>query len=216
MNMNSAQSSLRSAADRYFSPSLADLSQRLIHSIKGQNSTLRSIIERLELVEEENFAVAVTDGATAQAERNLHLLIERFHRVARQMRMRYNSRPTLEINDEYDVQNLLHALLVIFFDDVREEQWTPDYAGGASKMDFLLPTLQTAIEVKKARATLTPRKLGEELIIDIARYQNHPQCQQLFCFVYDPDGIISNPRGIETDLSKQHNKLTVRAMIMPR
>jgi hypothetical protein len=58
--------------------------------------------------------------------------------------------------------------------------------------------------------------LGEELIVDIAKYQNHPQCRKLLCFVYDPDGTISNPRGVETDLSKQHDKLTVRVMIVPR
>jgi len=37
-----------------------------------------------------------------------------------------------------------------------------------------------------------------ELIIDIAKYRKHPDCKMLYCFVYDPDGNIRNPKGIET------------------
>jgi hypothetical protein len=142
-------------------------------------------------------------------------LAKRFHIVARQLRNRHKDRPTLELNDEYDVQDLLHALLRLFFDDVRPEQWTPEYAGGSAKMDFLLPTLQTAIEVKKSRATLTARELGEQLLVDIAKYKKHPDVRALFCLVYDPDGLVANPRGIESDLTAQHNGLAVRVMIVP-
>ena len=70
------------------------------------------------------------------------LLIEqicwRFHLVARQLRFRHDNRATLDIQDEYDVQDLLHALLLLHFVDVRPEEYTPSYAGKASRMDFLL------------------------------------------------------------------------------
>jgi hypothetical protein len=46
------------------------------------------------------------------------------------MRHRYSERPTLEVEDEYDTQDLFHALLAIDFDDIRREEWTPSYAGG--------------------------------------------------------------------------------------
>ena len=202
-------------ADRYIDASLDQLAERLVGSVRSQISTLRSIIERLDLIDEGGMLVAGSSGA-AQAERNLQLLIERFHLVARQIRVRHDSRSTLEIADEYDVQDLLHALLTIFFDDIRKEEWTPSYAGGASKMDYLLPELQTAVQVKKARSALTARVLGEELIVEIAKYQRHQQCRKLICFVYDPEGTISNPRGVEADLSKQHDNLAVRVMIVPR
>jgi hypothetical protein len=98
----------------------------------------------------------------------------------------------------------------------RDEEWTPSYAGKASRMDFLLPGLETVVETKKTRPTLTAGALGDELFIDIARYQQHPQCRKLLCFVYDPDGYIDNPRSVETDLSKKHGELSVRVMIRPR
>jgi hypothetical protein len=210
-----ARRSVHVVSDRYIDPSLGDLAQRLVRSVKSQISTLHSIIERLDLIDEGEASIDAIEDA-AQAERNLQLLIERFHLVAQQMRTRHNSRTTLEIKDEYDVQDLFHALLKIFFDDIRKEDVAPTYAGAPSRIDYLLPSLETAIEVKNARQRLTARVLGEELIVDIARYQSHPRCRKLLCFVYDPGGIIANPRGIETDLSKQHDKLMVQVMIVPR
>jgi hypothetical protein len=65
-------------------------------------------------------------------------ICDSFHQVARQLRSRHGSRPTLEVEDEYDVQDLLHAILRIFFEDVRPEEWAPSYAGKATRMDFLL------------------------------------------------------------------------------
>ena len=143
-------------------------------------------------------------------------ICERFHRVARQLHLRHEDRPTLDVTDEYDVQDLLHALLRLFFDDVRSEEWTPSYAGGASRMDFLLKQEQTVIEVKKTRKGLTDRELGSQLLEDIARYKEHPACRTLVCLVYDPEGRVANPRGFENDLSHVHDGLRVRVIISPR
>jgi len=64
----------------------------------------------------------------------LDRLFCRFSGVARQLHSRRADRPGLEIKDEYDVQYLLHALLRIWFDDVRIEEWTPSYAGRSSRV----------------------------------------------------------------------------------
>jgi REase_DpnII-MboI len=89
-------------------------------------------------------------------------------------------RVTLAINDEHDVQDLLHALLLIFFDDVRREEPVPSFAGGSAKIDFLIPRLEMGIEVKKSRDTLKRSHIGAELIVDIAKYQNHPSVASCF------------------------------------
>jgi REase_DpnII-MboI len=143
-------------------------------------------------------------------------LAERFHLVARQLRERHGQRPTLDVTDEYDVQDLFHALLAIDFDDIRKEEWTPSYAGGASRMDFLLPELEAVAEIKMTRPSLSTKQLGEQLIVDIAKYRKHPQCRTLFCFVYDPEGKISNPRGVENDLNSDQGPMAVRVMIVPK
>ena len=56
-----------------------------------------------------------------------------------------------EIKDEYDVQDLLNALLRLNFDDVRPEEYTPSYAGSSTRVDFLLKKEKIVIEVKKTR-----------------------------------------------------------------
>jgi hypothetical protein len=145
----------------------------------------------------------------------IELICEKFHSVARQLRSRYNDRPPLDVQDEYDVQDLIHALLRLFFDDIRPEEWTPSYAGGCSRMDFLLKNEEIVIEIKKTRKGLDAGKLGEQLIVDIARYQAHPSCKTLICFVYDPEGRIANPRGVESDLSGYKEQLAVEVFIRP-
>ncbi len=169
----------------------------------------------------ENIKEQVEKGIIPLAPSNLHdasevlnIIFARFHKVARQLRTRYNDRPTLEIEDEYDVQDLLHSLLQLYFDDVRREEWTPSYAGGNSRQDFLLKTEKVVVEVKKTRASLKDKNLGEELIIDIEKYKSHPDCDNLICFVYDPEGRLGNPKGIMNDLNNTH-KGFVEVIIKP-
>lgn len=141
---------------------------------------LNSIIREVEQFGLENTTVAATPSS------KLENLFERFHAAACQLRQRHAGRETLDISDEYDVQDLIHALLKLHFDDIRPEECTPSYAGKASRTDFLLKDEQIFIEVKKTRKGLTQKEVGEQLIIDIARYQSHPYCKTLICFVYDP------------------------------
>lgn len=135
----------------------------------------------------------------------LDLIFTRFHKIARQLQSRYNHRDTLTIDDEYDVQDLLHALLQLYFDDIRAEEWTPSYAGKCARVDFLLKNEKIVIEVKKTRKGLTDKEIGDQLIVDIDRYKSHADCQKLICFVYDPEARIGNPIGIMKDLNTQHN-----------
>src|SRR5690242_13311324 len=86
----------------------------------------------------------------------------RFDLIARQLKKRYNGRETLTIADEYDVQNLFQALLKLFFDDIRSEEWTPSYAGRCSRIDFLLKPEEIVIEIKKTRTSLNAKEISDE------------------------------------------------------
>ena len=142
-------------------------------------------------------------------------LCERFYFVVRQLSFRHDKRPTLDVCDEYDVQDLFHALLYLHFPDVRAEEWTPTYAGKVSRMDFLLKKERIVVELKKTRPGLAAKELGSQLIEDIGRYKAHPACNTLICFAYDPDGLIPNPRGIENDLRRSGGDLVVEVLIRP-
>ncbi len=142
-------------------------------------------------------------------------LCSRFHLVVRQLHDRHDNRETICIEDEYDVQDLLHGLLRIFFDDIRPEEWTPSYAGKSSRMDFLLKDYKTVVETKMTRKGLGAKEIGTQLIDDIARYRKHPECNTLFCFVYDPGGFVANPAGLENDLSMEQNGIKIKVIIRP-
>ena len=182
------------------------------HGLKSAVAVLNSMVDEIK-----TFGFAGEDGGVEiDALSLIERMCLRFQKVARQLQHRHADRPTIDIDDEYDVQDLLHGLLRLHFEDVRSEEWTPSYAGGASRVDFLLKAEQIVIEVKKTRASLKAKELGEQLIIDRARYEVHPDCKALVCFVYDPDGKIANPRGIERDLEMTSSSMKVRVIIAPR
>lgn len=187
-----------------------------VKEIKGLVISLKTRIKRNPKLFENDEGQIILSDDTKFKFQAINLIINRFHLVTRQLRNRYKERPTLDVNDEYDVQDLFHSLLTIYFDDIRPEEWTPSYAGSSSRVDFLLPEINTIIEVKKTRQSLTTKELGEQLIIDIAKHKKHPQCKRLICFIYDPDGRIANPRGIEADLSNCDQEIDVQTIIVPK
>lgn len=187
---------------------------------------LTSILASLELYEEEATTVLRQQENTpkdlqVEAFEKIELIANRFHIIARQLQQRRHDnnspRSTLKINDEYDVQDLFHALLRLFFDDVRSEEWTPSYAGGASRIDFLLKTEQVLVETKMTRPGLTKaREISDQLIIDSDRYRVHADCKMLVAFVYDPQEYLHNPIGIERDLTKTNSEVPFRVILRSR
>ena len=115
---------------------------------------------------------------------------------------RKNVQP-LSFGNEYDVQDLLHALLRPWINDIRPEEFTPSYAGSSTRMDFLLPAHALVIETKIVRDRSHAKRIGDELIIDIEHYRRHPNCKILWCVVYDPDNLITNAQGLKNDLDGQ-------------
>lgn len=140
-------------------------------------------------------------------------ILNRFPAFVRQLKRRYNGRAPLEVNDEYDVQDMVYALLTLHFNDIRAEEYTPSFAGAASRQDFLLKKEKIVIEVKKTRESLGAGKVGGELLIDMARYRAHQDCDTLILFVYDPDGYINNPSGVKADLESGDAEGKVKVII---
>ncbi len=114
-------------------------------------------------------------------------LCRRLREVADQLARRHSKRETLIVKDEYDVQDLMHALLWIDFQDVRAEEHTPSYAGGSNRIDFILKREQLGLEIKFAHKGKTARDIGDELLIDIGRYKERRDVKVLICFVHDPE-----------------------------
>lgn len=174
---------------------------------------IEKIIQNVKSYIEKGY-ISLEEENNINTEGTFDLIFNNFHKVVKSLRNRYNDRNTIDVDDEYDVQDLLFSILQMFFKDIRKEEWTPSYAGNSSRVDFLLKEEKTVIEVKKTRKTMKDKDLGEQLIIDIAKYKSHPDCKKLVCFVYDPDGRIVNPDGIIKDLERD-NENFVKIYINP-
>ena len=151
-----------------------------------------------------------------EAAKILELLFLRFHSVVKQLQERQRGRKPFTMEDEYDVQDLLHGLLRIHFEDVRPEEYCPSYAGTSARIDFFLKNEQITIEAKMASKKHGRKKIAEELILDKEYYRNKAGCRFLYCLVYDPEGRIGNPRGFESDLYEKRGNFEAKAFVVPR
>lgn len=143
-------------------------------------------------------------------------ICQRFHAVARQLRLRGEYRSTLNVEDELDVQDLLHALLRQHFDDIGSDEWTPPYSSGAPRTTFLLDHDRLAVVVKKTRTGLSRKDLTDQVRSDAERYRARGRCTHLLCFIYDPEGRVGNPRGLESELTSRSELFIVDVVVAPK
>ena len=154
----------------------------------------------------------------AKVEELLEVTIRGLRRAMHPLTHRRKGMQPLSFGSEYDVQDLLHALLRPWISDIRPEEFTPSYAGSSTRMDFLLPAHKLVIETKVVRDRSHAKRIGDELIIDIEHYRKHPACSSLWCVIYDPDQLITNAEGLKTDLqgqrASQDGTVTVRVFVL--
>lgn len=124
----------------------------------------------------------------------------------------------LRFENEYDLQDLLHSQLRPWIADIRPEEFTPSYGGSSTRMDFLLPRHELVIEVKRVRDRAHGQRIGDELIIDIEHYRQHPQCRRLWCVIFDSLHLLVNPAGLIDDISgtrdREGKSVEVRVLIV--
>lgn len=145
----------------------------------------------------------------------LRQIINGIPKAMRPLRDRHKGHPALTFDNEYDVQTLFHALLHPWVIDIRAEELTPSYAGSSARIDFVLPAYGIVLEFKYVRDKTHAKMVGKELTIDIAYYQKHPNCTQLWAVIYDPHKLIDNPGGLKSDIEGEYrrNSQTLRVYL---
>jgi len=151
----------------------------------------------------------------SSVEERLVALCRRFPLFVERLSGRQRNRQPIVVQDEYDVQDLLHAILKLHFDDVRPEEITPSYAGNSSRVDFFLPHERIIVEAKMTREKLGQREVANELIMDATRYSKMERVDTLICLVYDPQRRCLNPISLENDVAASSTRLKVRAVVCP-
>ena len=154
----------------------------------------------------------------ASIEELLTTLLHGLRRAMHPLTHRRKGSTSLSFSTEYDVQDMLHALLRPWVRDIRPEEFTPSYAGSSTRMDFLLPEHRLVIELKFIRDRNHAGRIGDELTIDIDHYRKHPECNILWCVVYDQDHLLSNADGLKRDLegprTTKDGTINVRVLVL--
>ncbi|MCF2141628.1 MAG: hypothetical protein K9W44_16365 [Candidatus Lokiarchaeota archaeon] len=145
-------------------------------------------------------------------------IFNKFHGIAKRLENRYDNRPTIIIENEYDVQDLLNALLYEHFDSIQVEEYGHMYAGKRPRVDFFLRYDEIAIEVKCVRdSNHANRILREEIILDIAYYSKRKEFKHLYFFIYDPKSLLLNRTDFIKDLEENvpENYSSIKIVIKP-
>lgn len=110
------------------------------------------------------------------------------------------SRSEYSVQDEYDVQDFLAALLRAHFEDLRREEPLPSFGPTRSRCDLYLATPGIFIEIKT-----TLKKTEKDIIADFKKdipdYLNCDACKTLIFFIHDPENKIRNQKQFD-DLKK--------------
>ncbi len=143
-------------------------------------------------------------------------LCARFHAIVRQLRLRREYRPTIDVEDERDVQDLMFALLRYELEEVSPHEWVPPYQNPTPSTAMVLPRHRLVVLAKKTRSGHGAREIAQELTADGQEFSTAAGPQSLVCFVYDPDGRIGNPRSLEADLTRVSDAQVLEVIIFPK
>lgn len=188
------------------------LSRQVLRKVKGILARVARTQAELDTILSKFKPTVIQEEATQV----LEYLFSKFHTVVKQLQERQRDRDPFFVNDEYDVQDLLHGLLRMYFEDVRPEEYCPSYAGTRPRIDFFLKREGIAIEAKMASKSNKKKKIRRDLILDKEYYSRKKDVKLLYCVVYDPEEWITNPRGFEDDLYEKSEKFEARVFIVPR
>lgn len=142
----------------------------------------KAFVDQLE-VYDKNFKISTSDEVL-RAENILKEFGNSIQKIVTQRRKGHNS---FEINDEYDVQDLLYVILKSVFPSLKCEDPIPKVGGRSTKVDLIIRGEEILIEVKMLKKSdQNELKIIEQLKIDFESYHKCHWLKNLLCFVYDP------------------------------
>jgi hypothetical protein len=151
------------------------------------------------------------------------MIMRRFHVAAKYLsnRSRDNKKSLgYRIDDEYDVQDLLYAILKPVIHDLEREDPVPKIAGDSGRVDLCSPSCGMVIEIKYAKSPGRASALSSECRERIVLYSNWPHLRHLNFFIYDPGSNLSDPdnfiQGLTSPVTKfGDNEFSVATIISP-
>ena len=131
--------------------------------------------------------------------RNFYFFLEAFREVKPDKRASLTSEnlKKIQIENEYDLQHLLYAVIKPLYPDARREV-SDDSGVGTVRSDIKILSLNTIIEAKCTRTSTNLKKLTEEIEADIVHYK----ADYIFFYIYDKEKIIKDRHAFETNFNR--------------
>lgn len=131
---------------------------------------------------------------------------------------RRKGHPQYQIEDEYDVQDILYVIIKSIFPNMRDEDSIAKVGAKSTKIDFILREEEILIEVKMIKKGDSNEKhFIEQLKVDFESYHKCVWLNKLFCFVYDPykkTGDISNFNDLNGQRVKGSHSYNVEIIVV--
>lgn len=147
---------------------------------------LDSVVEHLSLnLEHQGVSKFTTSGELKLAIQ----LCERLNQSAKVLARRRVDKKPFQIEDEYDVQDLLKAILRAYFKYVVSEDPISKVAGVSSRADFAIEELGLILEVKFVRSPGEQARIVKEFAEDLLFYSKCQFLEHFIYFVYGADDL---------------------------
>jgi hypothetical protein len=130
----------------------------------------------------------------------LERVLRRMPDAIRQLRDRHAGRSTLRVEDVYDLQDFLRAVLHLHFEDVRCERRTPRYSPGV-RTDFIVAPDRIAVCAKLIDAKEDVERLPREVYEDIGYYERQSDSGGVLLFIFDAEQHVHDARQLESSVS---------------
>lgn len=143
--------------------------------------------------------------------RNFYSFLEAFKEVKPDKRASLTTEALqkIQIENEYDLQHLLYAVIKPLCLDARREV-SEDSGVGTVRSDIIIRSLNTIIEAKCTRMSTNLKKLTEEIEADIVHYK----ADFIYFYIYDKEKIIKDRHAFETNFNRSFDGKGVKMIIL--
>lgn len=163
--------------------SISDIEDSILSLIKEDIG-----VQELLMLEDLEKALLKTKYINLSAEEVVRNILHQFgNSIQKIISNRRKNHANFEINDEYDVQDILYVILKCVFPNLRDEDPIPKVGAKSTKIDLILREEKILIEAKMIKTSdSNETHFIEQLKVDFESYHECQWLEKLFCFVYDP------------------------------
>lgn len=115
----------------------------------------------------------------------------------------------IQINNEYDLQHLLYAVIKPLCKDARLEV-TEDTGFGMVRSDIKIPSINAVLEAKCTRENMSLKKLTEEMEADIVHYK----ADYIYFYIYDKEKIVKDRQAFETAFNREFDGKHIKSILL--